>query len=175
MKRDILEEFKTNKKLVSLYTNIENRDAFNVGFILDYDTEFLLLNSISTYGKCDGVLMIYIDEIFRIESDSIYNNKLLKLLNNDKLINYQFGKYNSCIEKMFNYAKDNDMIISLSFFDSDNRNDVIGKVMSFDNEQVKLSCYDEEGRKDGISIIKTSDINFASIDSEDEKMISFLI
>lgn len=119
MKKEMLENFKKNKKLVSLYSNVENKDAFNVGFIVDYDSKFLLLNSISEYGKYDGILLIYIDDIFRIDIDSNYENKLLRLLNNKEITNYKFKKIGSCIEKLFNYAKENNSIISISFFDSD--------------------------------------------------------
>ena len=171
----MLENFKKNKKLVSLYSNVENKDAFNVGFIVDYDSKFLLLNSISEYGKYDGILLIYIDDIFRIDIDSNYENKLLRLLNNKEITNYKFKKIGSCIEKLFNYAKENNSIISISFFDSDYKSDVIGKVKSYNTNLVEICCYDEYGKVDGISYINISEINYASLDSLDEKMITNLI
>ena len=175
MKKEMLENFKKNKKLVSLYSNVENKDAFNVGFIVDYDSKFLLLNSISEYGKNDGILLIYIDDIFRIDIDSNYENKLLRLLNNKEITNYKFKKIGSCIEKLFNYAKENNSIISISFFDSDYKSDVIGKVKSYNTNLVEICCYDEYGKVDGISYINISEINYASLDSLDEKMITNLI
>lgn len=175
MKKEMLENFKKNKKLVSLYSNVENKDAFNVGFIVDYDSKFLLLNSISEYGKYDGILLIYIDDIFRIDIDSNYENKLLRLLNNKEITNYKFKKIGSCIEKLFNYAKENNSIISISFFDSDYKSDVIGKVKSYNTNLVEICCYDEYGKVDGISYINISEINYASLDSLDEKMITNLI
>lgn len=175
MKKENLEKFKKSQKLVSLYSNIENKDAFNVGFIVDYDSEFILLNSISQYGKYDGILLIYIDDIFRIDTDSKYGNKLLKLLNNEEITNYEFKKVGSCIEKIFSYAKENDSIISISFFDSDNKSDIIGKVKSYDNNEVEICCYDEYGEIDGISYININEINYISLDSLDEKMITNLI
>lgn len=175
MKKEMLENFKKNKKLVSLYSNVENKDTFNVGFIVDYDSKFLLLNSISEYGKYDGILLIYIDDIFRIDIDSNYENKLLRLLNNKEITNYKFKKIGSCIEKLFNYAKENNSIISISFFDSDYKSDVIGKVKSYNTNLVEICCYDEYGKVDGISYINISEINYASLDSLDEKMITNLI
>lgn len=175
MKKEMLENFKKNKKLVSLYSNVESKDAFNVGFIVDYDSKFLLLNSISEYGKYDGILLIYIDDIFRIDIDSNYENKLLRLLNNKEITNYKFKKIGSCIEKLFNYAKENNSIISISFFDSDYKSDVIGKVKSYNTNLVEICCYDEYGKVDGISYINISEINYASLDSLDEKMITNLI
>ena len=175
MKKKMLENFKKNKKLVSLYSNVENKDTFNVGFIVDYDSKFLLLNSISEYGKYDGILLIYIDDIFRIDIDSNYENKLLRLLNNKEITNYKFKKIGSCIEKLFNYAKENNSIISISFFDSDYKSDVIGKVKSYNTNLVEICCYDEYGKVDGISYINISEINYASLDSLDEKMITNLI
>lgn len=175
MKKEMLENFKKNKKLVSLYSNVKNKDAFNVGFIVDYDSKFLLLNSISEYGKYDGILLIYIDDIFRIDIDSNYENKLLRLLNNKEITNYKFKKIGSCIEKLFNYAKENNSIISISFFDSDYKSDVIGKVKSYNTNLVEICCYDEYGKVDGISYINISEINYASLDSLDEKMITNLI
>lgn len=160
---------------MSLYSNVENKDAFNVGFIVDYDSKFLLLNSISEYGKYDGILLIYIDDIFRIDIDSNYENKLLRLLNNKEITNYKFKKIGSCIEKLFNYAKENNSIISISFFDSDYKSDVIGKVKSYNTNLVEICCYDEYGKVDGISYINISEINYASLDSLDEKMITNLI
>lgn len=175
MKKEMLENFKKNKKLVSLYSNVESKDAFNVEFIVDYDSKFLLLNSISEYGKYDGILLIYIDDIFRIDIDSNYENKLLRLLNNKEITNYKFKKIGSCIEKLFNYAKENNSIISISFFDSDYKSDVIGKVKSYNTNLVEICCYDEYGKVDGISYINISEINYASLDSLDEKMITNLI
>lgn len=175
MEKEMLENFKKSKKLVSLYSNVENKDAFNVGFIVDYDSEFLLLNSISTYGKYDGILLIYIDDIFRIDIDSKYENKLLKLLSNGEIINYEFKRTGSCMEKILDYAKENDSIISISFFDSDNKSDVVGKVKSYNDNQIEISCYDEYGEADGISYINTDEVNYVSLDSLDEKMITDLI
>lgn len=175
MKKEILEEFKKNKKIMSLYSDYNDREAFNVGILVDYDNDFLLLNSISKYGNYDGILMIYVDDIFRIDSDSKYNNRILDLLSNKQSKKYNFDKYDNCMEKFFNYAIDNEIIVSISLFNSDNKNEIVGKIKSYNDEQIEVYCYDEDGKKDGISFIKTDEINFASLDSEDENMISSLI
>ena len=40
---------------------------------------------------------------------------------------------------------------------------------------MEICCYDEYGKVDGISYINISEINYASLDSLDEKMITNLI
>ena len=74
-----LETLWHEKKRVCLYTNHEETSNFIYGYILSINEETVTLYLITSDGKYDGVLVKQLSEIFRIEIDTQYVEKMKKL------------------------------------------------------------------------------------------------
>ena len=79
MKR-ILEELKENQKLCSLYINFQDTSKFIFGKILEVDEMHIIFYSLSPDGEYDGLMLIKIDNILRIEYDDLYTARMNRLL-----------------------------------------------------------------------------------------------
>lgn len=68
------------KELVSLYADIENTNKFLAGYINYTDDSGVIINHITPYGTCDGYVYLSVDDIYRLETHSIYIQKIKKLM-----------------------------------------------------------------------------------------------
>ena len=77
-----LKELSRLANKVSLYTNINDTSHFLYGIILAVDENKIAVQLISPDGENDGIVAFDTEEVFRIELDGQYAEKMKKLSSN---------------------------------------------------------------------------------------------
>ncbi len=176
MKR-ILEELKENQKLCSLYINFQDTSKFVFGKILKIDEMHIIFFSFSPDGEYDGLLLIKIDNILRVEYDDLYTARMNRLIN-DKNFLCKFDidsiENNNLIELLLNLLLKEKIIISIELLDSGTY-DIIGFVEEINENTCKISQVNDDGQDDGVTYIRINDITQISADSLDERRILRLL
>lgn len=78
MKSKIKELLKC-QKICAVYTDSDFVDKFAVGYFLQLDEKYFLMECIDEYGKNDGYFCSLIENIIKIEVDSEYLDSIIKL------------------------------------------------------------------------------------------------
>ena len=170
MNSKILDEFKSNEKIVSLFTDSEDVLGYCSGIVLDYDEDYLIFNSIED-GNDDGLMIFNTSDIFRIDTDGKHEKKLDSLFdkNNKKEYKLEYGE--NLLDTVLDYSKKNNLVISVcldySLFDDY----VMGFVSSYDEETLIIDSYDEFGEADGKTYINIDDIGHIMVLSSSEKAL----
>ena len=164
-----LETLWHEKKKVCLYTNHEETSNFIYGYILSINEETVTLYLITSDGKYDGVLVKQLSEIFRIEIDTQYVEKMKKLESLSELPEFPYSiDSERPIESLLLIAQSSQKMVELVGYGGDA---ITGFVENMEDNVCRVRQVDVYGYEDGITFIKTSDITQVCLDSEDERRI----
>lgn len=170
----MIEHTKSDDELISLYTDINNTTKFEVGYIADFNEDDFILERISPEGKYDGYLFGKTQSIYRVELDSIYLNKILKLMKYNGMTRRKNSfEHNNLLLSFMKFAYEDKKILSIELFESDNQ-DIVGRVDKFDSDHCTIMQTSESGELNGYSSCKLGDISFIVCDSEDQQIIAKL-
>lgn len=160
--------------LVSLYDNRNNISRFIFGKLLFVNEDFFIIQLFSSTGHLDGLLLKRIDEVFRIEINSSYHKKIMKLI---ELNNARTEKIDFCdskpIESFLEFAKYNNHVVSVEILGGDSFN-LIGFIESNHDNICKIQQIDEYGYFDGLSVFNITDVTEISCNSSSEIVIKNL-
>jgi len=158
MENIILNAYK-NKKLIAIYSDSINPDSFSVGYILYVDKTSYVLYEFSPYGKFDGYSCNLIEDIIKIEEDSIYLNsiKLLIKYYNFKIKDIVIDESKPILFGFLEFNKLSKNICSILCSNSDIF-EPVGFVKKINKRNIELLQIDEEGRIDGLVNINLDNI-----------------
>ncbi len=167
-----LEGFLDKKELIGIYWDSDDPDRFDLGFIAAMDEDDLVLAAISTDGRYDGYQLIHIQDIFQIEYQSKYIEKITKLhgMRKRKHKPVEFG--DDFVLSLLKFAKENDLIVNIRVEDCDDSND--GFVLEADEENLKLCIVTSVGKADGMMDIDIASITDICCDSKWEQEIKLV-
>lgn len=169
-----LQELKNSKKIASFYTNEENTSRFNVGYIVEFTDEHFLVAAISPYGKYDGFVLLEVGSILRINTDSLYEEKMEKLTKHYNTTHECISiDGDSLLSGLIQYACTQNYIVSLELLNS-GVYDVQGYVKDVTDEGCTIEQITEYGEDDGLTLIAVSDITKISCNSADEILLKIL-
>lgn len=173
--KEVLLSALEKKQIVSLYTNMEDMSRFTAGFVLAVSDEHVLLNSVGTTGADDGLYLLSLDLIYRIDLGGAYENKLYKLRARLKQSVRSFVSEQdmNLLESFCQYAYNNSFAVSFLLFDDDNYS-VSGFINSIKDNAIGIKCLSDYGKPNGITFIKRESIMKATCDSEFERIIKYL-
>lgn len=169
-----LNELKGNKKIASFYTNENDTSKFSVGYIVDFNNDYIAFALISPEGLNDGFALKETSSIIRINIEGKYENKILTLSKYHKTIheNLVFKEDNFVLE-LLKFAKTKGYIVSLELLNS-GFYDVQGYIEKIENNNCFIKQITEYGEVDGISMVELQDISKISCNSSDEKILQIL-
>lgn len=169
-----LSELKKEKKIASFYTDESNTSKFAVGFVIDYNDDYFIIEMISPQGLYDGIILKETSSIFRINTDGMYENKIMNLSKYYKTTSSDIVfKENDLIYELLSLAKIKNHIVSLELLNS-GFNDIQGYVEIIDNYSCIIKQITDYGELDGVGIVKFSDITEISCNSGDEIVLEIL-
>lgn len=171
---DYLYELLSQKTYTSVYFSPNNTKSFAFGRILSIDGTNVEIYLVSPNGDFDGILVKPIDDIFRVQNDGQYSDKMTRLMMDyvhepEKYV----LKCNNLFESVLSFASDNELIVSIELLNS-GYDDVIGFVQEIKNGGCVIKQIDEYGAEDGISKMRICDITQVCCDSQDERRIERL-
>ena len=165
----LLDSLKENR-YVMLYTNFEDTRKFSFCKILSLSEKELAVGMISLDGDEDGVSILCVDSIFRVEWEGQYSKKMEKLCAGKKLFtDIQFPNDDIMVFalKTATYSKN---IVSIELLDS-GFDDAVGFVDSIDDGECLVKLIDEYGFADGYSRILIKNITRVTYGSAEEKRV----
>lgn len=176
---EILNRAINNGSVVSVFTDITEKQKCSVGFIESFDNDFVLIRHLTMNGEADEYALRKIENIYRIGAGGIYENKLRKLFCIKKesfnIIPYNFDSDNILFNLIF-YAKDFKKILEISIDENNEQELIVGLVKSITNDgNIILDKINNYGEYDGIAIINIDDIIDLNCDSKDSRDILLLL
>lgn len=162
------------QKICCIYTNVDNLDRFNVGYILLCDDKYFIVESIGLYGKKDGISCGIIDDIIKIESGDEYCKNIEQLFIYHKEKRYpKLNFKDNLLNNMISYIKENEAICTIELCDSNNY-DAIGFVSNFDSDVIDIEAISQNGKSDGETRVNIISISRLRCDSDDEQKLEIL-
>ena len=168
-----LQRLKEEKKLVSVYTNVDDTDKFAAGYVVGVSEQEFILASVTSAGEYDGFLLKQVDSVYKISTDGLYIDKLLKLISLNKT------QFSVCFDggdlfrQILTFAQNNHAIVSLELMNS-GYDDCVGFVESLDEGLCRMQEVNEFGEPDGVSVVKLSCITTMSCDDSDDRPLKLL-
>ena len=156
MIKEILNEYQKNLTMLAIYVNVEEGENFAVGYIVDVIDEQILFLNIGLHGEFDGYTAAYIDDIYRVETDSRYIKKMQQLCSFDLNNILKIEKEQSAIMFLIDTAFKEKRVIKLSVAEKDNV--ITGFIIKKNSDFIEVLQLDEYGDEDGRTIIKYDDI-----------------
>jgi len=168
----IIEKMHSQKKLCAIYSNKNEEDSFEVGYIEKIDKTHIIISAISPDGQYDGVVVIRIDDIFQIDYDNIYLKNLEKLSLSTEVekISVNFEK-DALLYGAMEYARNYKVCCTINF----ENYSISGYLTDFIDDCVIMNIVDEVGRRDGYTAIIIDDVKYFSFGSLENKKLSSLL
>lgn len=161
----------SEKSKASIYTNTNEPDKFHYGTVIAVDDKEIAVQMISPDGDDDGVSVMSVDNVFRVEVGGQYAEKMYKLCSGRTIRAYELPK---CDDGIFMsallYALAEKEVVSIELIDS-GYNDIVGIPETIDSDECSVRQIDEYGYEDGFSFISVSDITKLSFATDAEKRI----
>lgn len=171
MTKEILEDSYQTHRLIGLYKNLDDPEAFLAGTIEYFDDESILLASFTPYGAPDGWVAIRTDDVFRVARDSKYLTEL-KLLCQD-VKNETLSVSSDAFISLLEFAQEHALVISVALMDQDCER-IVGFVKALRNGEILLNELTEYGENDGETVFHVDDCLLVSCHGENEKKLQKL-
>jgi len=79
--RKLIDELTAKYKYLTFFTEELDRDILFIGKVLDHDNDFIQVSAYGTMSSLDkSELLLRLDDITRIDVDTIYSNKIVRLV-----------------------------------------------------------------------------------------------
>lgn len=155
-------ELKKKDMYVSAYNDAEDNDSFRFGKIDTVDEEFLLLRAYTPTGTPNGLYMLPLAHIIRLEYGDPYSERMKLLIGN--VTGVRSGVSEPILDSMLLYCKRSGRVASFELNDSGG-SDVTGIVESIDQDTVTVRQIDLYGCEDGFTCFRIDDISCIEYDA----------
>jgi len=166
---EIFSNSKSAKSLIGLYNRDIKIDDFCVGYVIDFDDTFVVLQHVTKYGEKDGIHVKQIATFDKVEIQNDYlkgcqiffeNQNLLPKQTNEKV------KFSFSDSWQYHFLNDNSCIGELIAFDlrgEDLFN--FGFLIDFDEEHFVIYLVGQAGESQGTNVYHLIDIASFGLDT----------
>ena len=165
----IFSNSKATKTLIGLYNRHITIDDFCVGYVIDFDDTFVVLQHVTKYGERDGIHVKQIATLDKIETQNDYlkgcqiffeTPELLPKQTNDKV------KFSFSDSWQYHFLNDNSCIGELIAFDLRGEDFFnFGFLIDFDENTFIIHLVGQSGESQGINVYHLSDIASFGLDT----------
>ncbi len=167
----ILEKIGRDKP-ICVYTDSSTK--FDFGRVLAFDEDFMALYSITPRGVFDGISVIPIDDITRIEAENQYCAKMKAIADEIEYTRFPRTLSNvDVLKQVLEMSEKNNTVVSIEV-DRSGYDDATGIVEGIFDDCVEIAVIDEYGCEDGKSWVQIDNITRVSYLSETEQVIQKL-
>lgn len=167
----ILNELYQSQDMACIYADYNDTSKFHFGTIMAVNEEEIAIQMISPDGENDGIVVISITNINRVETNSLYVQKMKKLCAGGSLfLNDLEIDNNNIINSILLFAFKEKEVVSIELIDS-GYNDVIGIIEEIDDVECKIKQFNEYGYVDGELYFRINDITKVAVLTQDEKRV----
>ena len=169
---NLLKKIKSAQTLCEIYSSNGGSDTFTVGFVYDYDDDFYILECVSPDGRWDGFQCRETEDITMIRQDTPCINALKKLMPFYNFYHKEIdAEGKNVLETMLRYIQKNKKICRIETYRDSG---VSGTVIDASQNAVAVSLVNGGGQSVGTGYLLKEDIDFISVDSEDEVRLEIL-
>jgi hypothetical protein len=161
----MLSELKKRDAYVSVYNDTDDADSFMFGKIDALDEEFVLLRIFTPAGAVNGLYMMPLEHIIRLEYGDPYSARMARLIGN--VTGVRSGVAEPVLDSMLEYCKRGGRVASFELNDSGGT-DVIGIIEDIGDETVTVRQIDLYGRTDGFTCFRIDDVSCIQYDTATE-------
>ena len=164
-----LSNSKETKTLIALHSSGIQIDDFCVGYVLDFDETFIVIQHVTKFGFEDGIHVYQIARLEKIETDTLYLKSCQLFFANKKLLPSQTikkTKFPFSDSWQYDLLNDNSYIGELIAFQiggSDFFN--LGFLIDFDATNIIIHLIGQSGESQGTNIYHLVDVVSFGIDT----------
>lgn len=163
---DLCKECFEEKLVGSFYWNDADPEQHLTGYVSALNEEEIVIAHISPNGFYDGFILLHLEDLFRVDIQGQYENRIARLYALRKQHHPELKPdRHSLYFSLLNYARLNGLLISAETED----NAVSGFLRDFDWERIRLEVIDENGRPDGETVIRTETVCLICVDTDTEQ------
>ena len=163
-----------NKVLATFYCDNGTVQTLLVGYVEKFNDTEILIAHISPHGFYDGFILKHIEDIKRIDYDSDYEKKILRLYKlrgqSHAVIQTFDSQDDEIIYSLLDFAKQNDYVVSLEF----TQDSISGFVNGYSDDVVYLDTTNDYGVENGIAIIDINEVLTVAVDTDHEQDLRLL-
>lgn len=155
-------------QLASFYRRYDSREAFRIGRVLAFDNSYYMIKCYDEYGIYNGIYIGLIKDLCRIETASIYLDKIEKLIKASKQTNTSIifagdtkHLLDRIITQLINYKK-----VILAVLDHGNTQ-IYGIVLEKKDSYLKMEQFDIDGFPNGYSFGHFYEISSIEVDTKE--------
>lgn len=173
--KEILEQCKHTETLCEFY-NEPDADTFSVGYVIACDSEYYLIETVTSEGRHNGFQCFPVENLFKLQTGTNYIADIGRLMN---YYNYEYSRVDiplvgrDALAMLLNYAKNNKAACTIGLMNDEERS-VFGFVQDLNDEYVTVRLYDRSGKEDGVGYVRTEDVTFVSVGGRDEIKLDIL-
>ena len=164
------------KVLYEIYTDRDDDERFNVGYIVYNDDTYLLLKSIEPYGNFDGYDLILAEDVYRIAYGTDYLCGIEALANVTCECDYDFGKIT--MENFAEFAAKLGRAVGVAVYGTGHELQGFVKQVDKNGGLLTVTQLETDGSVDGEFVVEFEDmarISFGGVDqSRTEKLYKAL-
>jgi hypothetical protein len=159
---------------ISVYDDVSDSDKFKVGFLVRFTERYALFNCITTRGYEDGYYLTLVDDIYRIDTNSQYLEKIYALWNGLKQKRKDvFAIKSDVITDLLAYSQENELIVSIFLFEQQSTS-ITCSIKEISDDTIICAVVDDYGRDDGTTHIQKADIVRIYCNSGNERNLQYL-
>ena len=171
---DTLKHCKSVLAVTSLYYDKDDSDKHLTGFVTGYDDEYILVAHITDRGLYDGYIVKQIKDIFQVDYDGPYENKIKNLYEikeqSHLSLAFSLDTSQNMLLSIIGQLTGKDCIVTVELSETL----VSGYIRAHDNYSLDLLSIDDRGDDNGISTILIDGIETMYIDTDTEQDLKLL-
>lgn len=161
-------------KIFEFHLNADEPEIFVVGKLVCVDTEWFLVQDISSSGRWNGFALFRQSDLIFVAEETDYLKKLRKLIeyrNKEEPAIPEFN--NDLLIDFIKYANNKRILIGMELCSSGHI-DIVGIIVSIQEESVLILQYDEYASRDGYVILPLSMITKYTVGDDELDCIQIL-
>ncbi|KHD05704.1 hypothetical protein PN36_25345 [Candidatus Thiomargarita nelsonii] len=174
--KKLLEEAKAKNTLVSVYVDSDDWEKYSLGYVDLVTDTYVRLRALSQYGEAAGFEIRSLSEIFKVENDGQYENKIEKLSQNQGNIfnEVRLSKKSSgdLVRESLQQSLEESIVIVVWGRETDDS--LVGYVEKLETDLVSIRLINEFGEDDGLSTIEIDEITSLDFNTRSEQVRNFL-
>lgn len=168
---ELLKKLQVEDAWVSVYTNIYDCEKFAFGRIICVGSPFFAMATLSLNGDDDGIAVLLIKDVFRIEKESKYGQKMVRLHQTFRSQPWLPAlREDTLLLSALQEAKKANRLVNIELC-KEHDAQMTGWVETVDEHMIELHQVDQYGNPNGTGWALLEDISGLSFDSEEQKRI----
>ncbi len=158
MFEESVKKYAEKGEFVEVYTNYDQTSRFDVGKIIACDSDYFIMSRIAPDIYFDGFMLERMDRILKINSETNYIKKTMRLLPHFNVELEKIGCIpGDLVASLLSYAKDNNWLVGIELAKSD-LVDAQGFVKNVTQTMCEVESVNDYGECDGCVDVALEDI-----------------